>query len=133
MRDLNHYLDLFDDTDTVDAKSVAEAIYAARHGDADEARPIAIRKITLALPAVDIFSGGRARELVAAELFLNSAQLHNASDWLDSALDVANMTRKEFGDRIDVSRQYVGKMCRGERSLSEAAREECWRLAEELS
>lgn len=50
MRSLDHYLDLIDDTDTVGAQLLAEALYALRHGDADTASPDDLRPIVRDLP-----------------------------------------------------------------------------------
>ncbi|MFB6374098.1 MAG: hypothetical protein ABEN55_13515 [Bradymonadaceae bacterium] len=67
MRDLDHYLDLIDEKATVGAQLLGKAIYAARHGDADEAEPDDLRPIVRDLPTGESYTTDRAIIILACD------------------------------------------------------------------
>lgn len=100
MRDLTHYLDLIDDTDTIGARLLAKAVYALRHGDADEAAPDDLRPIIREMP--ESATTEQALVILACDELASD-------DGRDRGIGA-------LADRLGVHRDTVSRWARGERS-----------------
>lgn len=104
MRDLDHYLDLFEQAETVGPNLIARAAYAAIEGDATSASANDLAPFMRALPAGASFTPSRARTLTAALLLHDAAEELNPDDHLRAARELLDWTQQEAADAIDVDR-----------------------------
>lgn len=110
MRDLHHFIELFDETDTVGDQILAEAVYAARHGDADEADPDDLRPLIREMP--EVTPPDEAKNRVMAEAVGRACELLSDPD------DPRDKGRQALADRLDVHRNTVGAWVRRERNCT---------------
>lgn len=117
MRTLEHYLDLFGQTDVVGPELYARAIYAARHGDADKATPDDLRPLVRDLSDT---SSDDARQRLLVE-----AALYALGDPDEGRYELQH----RLGDEVGVAARTVRSWLSGERSLEGPARKLVERIA----
>ena len=123
MRDLHHYLDQLDTTDTVGRQYLAEAVAVARHGPAQlRETDVDLAAIARELPEISSADDARQRLLVERAC----AEVANQID----GPGPPSKGRQELADELDVARRTVTSWILGERALSGPARKMVEEIAE---